>query len=136
MTRINVVPPRLLLDEHLLAEYRELPRVFALAKVLPEGSAPSEYVLGKGHVRFFYDKTGFLAARQCAIIQEAQRRGFNIQHTQAPAPIPGLDNDWFPDAEAIATNVDRLKERFRAKPHFYGFWGEAVPLDFYDLAFA
>ena len=32
MTRINVVPPRLLLDEHLLAEYRELPRVFALAK--------------------------------------------------------------------------------------------------------
>ena len=31
MTRINVDPPAVLTDEHLLAEWRELPRVLGLA---------------------------------------------------------------------------------------------------------
>ena len=68
MTRINVVPPAELCNKHLLAEYRELPRVFGLAK--PVDDAPSAYVLGKGHVRFFYDKLGYLAKRQRQIIDD------------------------------------------------------------------
>ena len=30
MTRINTMPPEHLTDQHLFAEYRELPRIFAL----------------------------------------------------------------------------------------------------------
>ena len=135
MTRINVIPPHRLLDEHLRAEYRELPRVSNLARALPKGSAPSRYVLGAGPCKFFYDKTGYLSRRKGEIIVEAQRRGFAIQFTQAPRPIPGLDNDWIPDAAAVQTNVAHRKERFWARPHLYRFWGAAAPLDFYDLAF-
>lgn len=54
MTRINLVEPRYLTDEHLLAEYRELPRVFTY--VDRHGIAedrPESYKLGKGHVKFF-----------------------------------------------------------------------------------
>jgi len=55
MTRINVVHPRELVDKHLLAEYRELPRVFALAHSWwMQGGNPNklpiQYTLGEGHV--------------------------------------------------------------------------------------
>lgn len=133
MTRINVVPPSELLDQHLLAEYRELPRVFALARVLPVGTAPSNYVLGSGHVKFFYDKTGFLSRRQEEIIQECLLRGWAIQHTRAPEPVPGLERDWVPDDRAVRLNLRRLRERFLEKPQIYTFWGTPVGLDFYDL---
>lgn len=57
MTRINLVHPSRLCDQHLLAELRELPRI-------PNGvlsgrlkrhydDAPEHYVLGYGHVKFF-----------------------------------------------------------------------------------
>lgn len=61
MTRINVVDPALLSGAHLVAEYRELPRVFALAlEASMRGETPTdprnprEYCLGPGHVRVFY----------------------------------------------------------------------------------
>jgi deoxyribonuclease (pyrimidine dimer) len=42
MTRINVVPPRELTRQHLIAEYRELPRVFGLVKkAAARGERPS-----------------------------------------------------------------------------------------------
>lgn len=56
MTRINCVPVEELTDKHLLAEYRELPRIFNLARAVED--APTEYVLGTGHMKFFYDKLG------------------------------------------------------------------------------
>ena len=62
MTRINTVPVECLSDKHLLAEYRELPRIFtAVAKIYDSGNQlptdiPPNYKLGAGHVKFFYDK--------------------------------------------------------------------------------
>lgn len=57
MTRINLVPVQNLCDQHLLAELRELPRI---PNAVEKGrysllNVPTEYVLGKGHVTFFYD---------------------------------------------------------------------------------
>ena len=117
MTRINCVPPEELTARHLLAEYRELPRVFALAR--PDPNAPTAYTLGPGHVRFFYSRTGYLARRQAALIAECRRRGFNVAHTTPPAPIPGLDADWTPTPEALAINRARIAERIAAKPDLY-----------------
>lgn len=60
MTRINCIPPRELSREHLIAEYRELPRIFALVRAaIARGESPDDprnptsYTLGAGHVRFF-----------------------------------------------------------------------------------
>lgn len=148
MTRINVVDPSELADSHLLAEYRELPRVFALAEDalfrvahtiadreldIPPArmasvaadrvrtSAPSAYTLGAGHVRFFYSRTGYLSRRQSAIIAECLRRGFNLTHRTAPPPVPGLDDDWTPTPEAIEINRARIAERIATRPGFYRF---------------
>lgn len=78
MTRINCVPVRELSGPHLVAEYRELPRVFALAsKAAIRGDLmqPAAYTLGKGHLLFFYTRLGYLVRRHTELVQEMKRRG-------------------------------------------------------------
>lgn len=125
MTRINCVPVEELHDKHLVAEYRELPRIFGLAKAAFErGEKPGElsppfYTLGKGHVRFFYDKLDWLFHRQQALIREMERRGFSPTFkdpsilTTPLLAIVGEDwfNDWEPTEEAMTINRARIKER-------------------------
>ncbi len=122
MTRINVVHPSELCDQHLLAEYRELPRVFKLAR--PIKDAPSQYVLGKGHVKFFYNKLGYLLVRQGKIVLELQRRGFNPRfnpndlqdlHTVANDKCWGT---WVASDADIALNRERIALRMPKKPRF------------------
>jgi deoxyribonuclease (pyrimidine dimer) len=116
MTRVNVVPVEELCDKHLLAEYRELPRVFKLARQrLPGEKFPTAYTLGAGHIKFFYDKLLFLTARFTDIVNECEKRGFNIKYfsvleflTWAP---PILYKTWTPTPEALALNRARLAER-------------------------
>lgn len=115
MTRINVVPPDELCDKHLLAEYRELPRVFSLAR--PDADIPPVYVLGKGHVTFFYNKLTFLAKRAQVIFGCCQARGFNVkfdpQSLWTVCPYAELYKDWTPTAEAIILNRARIEQRIK-----------------------
>ena len=120
MTRINLVDPATLHTKHLVAEYRELPRVFGLAMAAEEkGLAPwmigipQHYVLGTGHVKFFYNKLGWLTTRFHRLVFECQARGFNIQHKSIPLG-PLRDewwNDWTPRPEDIALSAARIQER-------------------------
>lgn len=128
MTRINLVDPSELTDAHLVAEYRELPRIFGLirswqARRAQAGAVdepiPEAYILGPGHVRFFYDKAGWLVARQRSLVTEMLRRGFNPQHRDPEQLLEGIDPAWqqaesfVPPAEAIALNRARIAERLR-----------------------
>ncbi len=127
MTRINLVPPEELIRQHLIAEYRELPRVFSLANLArlkgeepDDPRNPAEYVLGPGHVRFFYPRLCWLARRHDLLCQEMGKRGFshnllgfhnvynNPTTSKYMAPWWG---DWTPTAEAVALNRQRLAER-------------------------
>ncbi len=122
MTRINVVPPAELTREHLIAEYRELPRVFSLvSKHVGHGRpkpdhAPTEYRLGPGHIMFFYDKLAWLAARHQDLIAEMQRRGYvptmtgslMVKFAELPAWCWG---PYDPTPVAMAVNRQRLAER-------------------------
>lgn len=119
MTRINCVPVQELNDKHLLAEYRELPRIFALAKYTYD--APKLYCLGTGHMKFFYDKLEYLVKRQIQLVAELQKRGVRTMfkgedlwhhHVKAGGKLPAhLWNDWEPDERAMAINRARLAER-------------------------
>lgn len=95
MTRINVVPVSTLSGPHLVAEYRELPRVFGLAHKASMSSKPwtdkqpKEYCLGTGHVLFFYDKLGFLSDRHQELVREMLHRGFKPTYTASLAETWG-----------------------------------------------
>ena len=115
MTRINCIPVTELHYKHLVAEYRELPRVFGLARYTAQ--APKEYTLGKGHVLFFYDKLAWLYYRQCGLYDEMKRRGYKPTYNpdslfaQYYVRKHHLWNEWAPTPEAIAINRQRLAER-------------------------
>ncbi len=125
MTRINCIPPSELSGPHLVAEYRELPRIFGLARAAWERGEkfddernPKAYTLGKGHVRFFYPRLGFLVKRQRAIIVEMKLRGYKPTFADPERLLDGIPKewcaDWIPDREAIALNRQRIKERSTA----------------------
>lgn len=122
MTRINVVPPEELSGKHLVAEYRERPRIFALVRAAQgkglrpsDLKAPTAYVLGRGHMLFFYDKCMFLLRRQQSLIREMRSRGYDPKFAYPNDLITGLDQHWLgdyePTDEAMAINRARIKER-------------------------
>lgn len=121
MTRINCVDVSTLTDKHLLAEYRELPRVFGLARKRlnsnhPMNDIPKDYILGSGHVKFFYTRLAYLYNRQIELILELKYRGFKLSHSDPADLATGLFetnlwNDWQPTPEAIAINQARINDR-------------------------
>lgn len=124
MTRINVVDTKLLTDQHLMAEYRELPRIFTLVnKGKAKGDIPPTYRMGKGHVSFFYDKLLYLADRyHYKIVPELRDRGYNLKH------IIGLDYMidvayrhkyviWYPEHRDLVVNCKRLLDKLNTQPN-------------------
>lgn len=122
MTRINLVPPQELCDQHLLAEHRELTRIpnaVAKGKFSLKGQ-PIDYKLGEGHVRFFFNKLGFLKKRYDLLHAECKARGFNVQYFwQNELPTdPNLWLDYEPTEQALKANRERIAERMPVKARF------------------
>lgn len=124
MTRINCIPPEELSDRHLVAEYRELPRVFGLVmKAIQRGERPddprnpTEYTLGKGHVRFFYPRLAYCVRRFQALAQEMVRRGMKPQYSGVKVRWEFFDHqfmgEWTPTPAAQALNRQRIVEKQR-----------------------
>ena len=126
MTRINVVPVTELHRKHLLAEYRELPRLYELSRKWakrvnarnyegPYREIPDQYVLGRGHVLFFYNKLGYIHRRHGELYDECQRRGFNVNFPPAKRQVAWaptwLMNDYSPTTHALEINRQRILER-------------------------
>ena len=120
MTRINVVPPAELSRQHLLAEYRELPRIFGLVRrAQARGERPNlsevpQYTLGKGHVRFFYPRLGWLIGRLTTLRSEMASRGYHMTNYEGGL-LNGIDETWLGNwrvtDEALEINRARIKER-------------------------
>lgn len=107
MTRINLVDPATLCDKHLIAEYRELPRIFKIARKCDD--APKEYTLGSGHVKFFYNKLHFLMMRFYHIVDELEKRGFKIKYKKPPVNDDvSLYGPYKPTQKAINLNSIRI----------------------------
>lgn len=122
MTRINVVPVESLTTRHLVAEYREitrLPKNLATAlnrksKPFSWDEIPSEYRMGTGHVKFFFDKMQFLESRFDQLVNEMLRRGFNPNFRDSgifTKCSPEFYNNYNPTPEAIQINLERIQER-------------------------
>ena len=116
MTRINAgIRPAELVDQHLLAELREIKRI---PNVVKQGKAkldgiPERFSLGTGHVRFLYNKLGYLLRRYRSLHAEAIRRGFQVQDWSGAweGADPDLMVDWEETPEARAEVQARIQER-------------------------
>lgn len=82
MTRINVhVDPSELCDQHLVAEYRELPRLWGFES---RQKPPPSFKLGAGHCLWCAQCQGMLADRYIALVGEMRRRGFHVSYPEPP----------------------------------------------------
>ena len=117
MTRINAgIPPRVLSDQHLLAEHREIKRLPAVfANNTHPTEIPDEFSLGKGHVKFFLDKGKFTLTRYKQIYKECVDRGFEVTDYSKNWDIykdhPVFNRDYKPTPEAIDSLRERIIER-------------------------
>ena len=130
MTRINIVVPSELTDQHLIAEYREifmvagsLKRTLVSKDGYQESKVPVNYKLNTGHVYFFYDKGKYLHNRYNELIREMKDRGFSPSEDR-PFPFSifsdnGLYNDWTPTIEDYEVIRQRIAERIAMKPEWY-----------------
>ena len=116
MTRINVaIKPRELTNKHLIAEHREIKRIpncISKGKFNMKGQ-PTEFTLGTGHVKFFYDKLGYLKKRYELLYKECVERGFNVQYYgDAWNDIPiELMGDYNPTERDRGLLLERINER-------------------------
>ncbi len=130
MTRINLVEPSELTDQHLIAEYREIFMVGgSLNRTLNskvgyrEDRVPKRYTLNTGHVYFFYNKGKYLHKRYHELIDEMKRRGFQPDKSRVfPTRVfedNGLYNDWMPTTEDYKIIRQRIEEKIAMKPNWY-----------------
>lgn len=126
MTRINCVPPEELTNKHLFAEWREMPRLVKnletslnrKTKPFSQDEIPESYTLGKGHVKFFYNKFKWLHERHRHITQLLLDRNYSLSHTDSDVftRVPEeYYNDWSPTETAMQINRERIKERLNGK---------------------
>lgn len=114
MTRINCIPVSELTDKHLLAEYRELPRISSLARLPKRNETfPKTYKMGAGHVKFFYNKGEYLRRRfEDEIVPEMIRRGFKPQYSVYKLhACKELNCDWKPTIDDEMINASRINDR-------------------------
>lgn len=116
MTRINVgYNPKNLTRQHLMAEHRELKRIpnavrTGKAKI---NNIPDTFSLGNGHVKFFYNKLGYLKKRYIKLYQECKRRGYNV--TNYISAWDGIPNELMGDYKVSKKDRDIIVHRINKK---------------------
>ena len=143
MTRVNLVDPKYLADQHLFAEYRELKHVpKALVRSLKtrkwadiEKEIPKEFTLGKGHVKFFWNKLQFINNRFIACKVELERRNYDISTIpyDIMLPLQSLPDgpqikNWVPSVSEIQTSWERIQSKILMKPEWYKYYGGSYQL--------
>lgn len=148
MTRINLVPPEELTDQHLFAEFREIKMVpKALARSIRARGidwvrkhVPPAFTLNTGHVRFFYDKGQYLFERFQALRAELERRRVNFNRASGLDPDdifgkhPELFGHYTPTTEALQIIRARITEKIALKPSWYRYMGEPIAVNGYPEA--
>ena len=126
MTRINVgIAPTNLPDELLLAELREIKRLPYFKRTLKDQTSPSEFTLGKGHIKFFMTRLRYARERYRRLREEAERRGFRV--TDFSQNFEGLgenEEEWRPGIKDKEKIIERICQRVRESKkkcwHYYG----------------
>ena len=132
MTRINVgIDPKELPNKLLLAEHREITRI---PNSISSGKAvmkniPDKFTLGKGHVKFFYDKITFLFRRYYCLYQECMHRGFNV--TDKSSSFDNIPEACCNDYEPTAEDRNLILERIKSKGFDLLNWTSYISKDYY-----
>ena len=109
--------------KHLIAEAREITRVFAVSRnnqrdiMGGRKTIPTAYTLGTNHVIFFCNKLQYITERYQQLTQEMLDRGYKPNPINVKDLLDGIDpkmyNPYVPTSEAIKINRQRINERLK-----------------------
>lgn len=130
MTRINLISPQSLYDQHLLAEIKEINQLagsfrksLQSANGIQSERISKQFTLNTGHVYFFYDKGLYLHKRFDQLKREAIARGFNVSaefnNEWTKNKRIDLYRDWTPEKRDISLIEERIREKVNMKPNWY-----------------
>lgn len=135
MVRINIINPKFLADQHLIAEYNETLMLLGYVKKNPElniKKIPEKYKLGPGHILFFKNKLKYLDKRFLILKQEMNKRGFSSNmNIDLSLFQKNLINDWEPRDEDKKIIKERLTYKINLKPDYYRYYKEKKPKEFF-----
>ncbi|MBT4540758.1 endonuclease V [Candidatus Woesearchaeota archaeon] len=133
MVRINIIDPKKLADQHLIAEYNEILMLLGYVRKFPlEKDIPKEYCLGKGHIKFFKNKLLYLKRRHEKLKQEMNKRGFiPTKKINLSEFSRSLRNDWNPYSKDFIIIKKRLREKICLKPNYYRYNGKKKSKKFF-----
>ena len=134
MTRINIIPPNELTDQHLVAEYKEIRQlVGGLQRTLnskngfQEKKVPEQFTLNEGHCYFFYDKGAYIHVRYNRVRSEMIDRGFEPKHKFPLEKWPvELYGDWSPTKRDMDIVRERIALRISERPNWYRYRGKLL----------
>jgi len=128
--RINLINPRYLTDQHLIAEYREILMATKLLERTQNSLSPipSKFSLKKGHIVFFRNKVLYLKKRHQQLIDEMTRRGFRAKHKIHSEVFPKkFLHDWKPGFEDRKLVGARIIDRLGKRPKWYRYYSRQLP---------
>ena len=126
MVRINLIDPKKLTDQHLIAEYNEILMLIGHTKKFPKiHNQPKEYCLGTGHINFFKDKIKYLKNRHEIIKKEMQKRNFK---TNKEINLDEFEKEqkknWKPKIKDKEIIKKRITSKIKIKPDYYRYHGK------------
>jgi deoxyribonuclease (pyrimidine dimer) len=128
MVRINLINPKYLADQHLIAEYDEILMLLGYVKKYPKiipGTIPEKYCLGKGHIKFFKNKLIYLKKRHEKLKREMRKRGFATNISIILSSFPKtLHNDWMPKKVDLIIIKKRIIQKIAKKKDYYRYYGK------------
>jgi deoxyribonuclease (pyrimidine dimer) len=133
MVRVNLVNPKKLADQHLVAEYDEILMLTAYIKNYPELEGISEkYCLGKGHMKFFKNKLIYLKRRHEDLKSEMRKRNFKTTKS-INLNLFRKENkgNWKPTKEDMDLITKRITSRLLLKPNYYRYYRKYKSSDFF-----
>jgi len=133
MVRVNLINPKKLADQHLIAEYNEILMLTAYIKKYPEiQKKPERFCLGHGHMIFFKDKLIYLKKRHENLKSEMKKRGFETNKS-INLNLFRRENkgDWKPSQKDFQVIKKRIISKLRLKPEYYRYYKEYKSANFF-----
>lgn len=133
MVRINLISPKKLSDQHLIAEYDEILMLIAYIKKYPKiENIPEQYCLGKGHMTFFKDKVTYLKKRHEKLKDEMKNRNFKTNKTINLNQFnKNHKGDWNPKTPDLQIIKKRIISKIKLKPDYYRYYGKYKHANFF-----
>lgn len=137
--RCNVgINPIYLADQHLIAEYRELPMLIGSLEYWNwdiKTPIPVKFKLGNGHMNFLKKKLLYIKKRHNSVIQEMIKRNFKCD--SLTIDLTNIDNsfcgDWIPNEEDSLLLRQRIEWKLRNKPNYWRYCSKVLSNDEMEL---